>query len=234
MTANGEAPLRRRLYSYSGSSLSERFRRRRWAALAERFPDLPDMRVIDLGGTTWDWTMGYAAAAGAAGTSQAAPKEVLVVNLDAGALTNPAPWMRTACADVCELPEDVLDTSFDLVYSNSLIEHVGGRWRRQRMADTIHRLAEHHWVQTPWRYFPVEPHWMFPGFQFLPVSLRARVSRRWPLTPADLRGDDLEGALDGALSIELLSAAEMRRLFPRSELRRERVAGMTKSLIAVR
>ena len=29
-------------------------------------------------------------------------------------------------------------------------------------------------VQTPYRYFPVEPHWLFPGLQFLPMGLRAR------------------------------------------------------------
>lgn len=228
---SGRARLRERLYSYTGSSLSERFRRRRWAALAERFPELPAMRVIDLGGTTWDWTMGYA---GATGGRSAAPKEVLVVNLDDSALTNPSSWIRTLCADVCALPQDVLDAPFDLVYSNSLIEHVGGRWRRERMAEAIHGLAEHHWVQTPWRYFPVEPHWMFPCFQFLPAPARARISRRWPLTPSDLRGEDLDGALEGALSVELLTAAELRRLFPGSELRREKVAGVTKSLIAVR
>ncbi len=37
------------------------------------------------------------------------------------------------------------------------------------------------WVQTPYRYFPIEPHWIFPGFQFLPLSARTEISRRWPL-----------------------------------------------------
>lgn len=41
-------------------------------------------------------------------------------------------------------------------------------------------------------------------------------------------------ALRSALSIELFSATEMQFLFPESEILRERVGGVTKSLVAVR
>ena len=224
---------RRRPVSYPGSSTSERIRARRWAELIRRFVDLPDMRVIDLGGTTWDWTMGFCETAKKATAKPLAPKEVLVVNLDETTLRNPASWMNTLACDVCNLPRDIMETEFDLVFSNSLIEHVGGHWRRQQMAGVVNQLAAHHWVQTPWRYFPLEPHWMFPGFQFLPVSARAFVARRWPLTPPGLRGQTKEEALDQALNVELVSVAEMRRLFPTSELLREKVLGVTKSIIAV-
>jgi hypothetical protein len=226
--------IRRRLLDYSGWSISERVRQGRWAELFRRFPDLADMRVVDLGGTTWDWTIGFCRAAQKLTTRPLPPKEVLVVNLDDTALSHAAPWMDTLVADVCELPEDVLSTGFDLVFSNSLIEHVGGHWRRKQMARSVHLLADHHWVQTPSRYFPVEPHWMFPGFQFLPVSMRAAISPRWPLSPGQFREQSRQEALDGVLGIELVSATEMRQLFPSSEIHHERVAGLTKSIVAVR
>jgi hypothetical protein len=70
---------------------------------------------------------------------------------------------------------------FDLIYSNSVIEHVGGHWRRERYAETVHHFADHHWIQTPYRYFPVEPHWLFPFFQHLPISVKATITARWPM-----------------------------------------------------
>ena len=228
------AHIRKRLHSYTGSSISERFREKRWMNLLRRFPDLGDIRVIDLGGTSWDWTEGYWRTVAKVTPKPFAPKEVLVVNLDESALRYPAPWISTVAGDVCDLPEDVLGTGFDLVFSNSLIEHVGGHFRRKAMADAIHRLADHHWVQTPSRYFPIEPHWMFPGFQFLPASARAGISPRWPLSPPDLRGQSKVQALEEVLGIELVGMSEMRRLFPDSELHRERFAGWTKSIVAIR
>jgi hypothetical protein len=223
-----------RLHSYTGASISEGFREKRWKSLLRRFPDLGDMRVIDLGGTSWDWTEGYWRTVAKVTAKPFTPKEVLVVNLDESALRYPAPWISTFAGDVCDLPEDVLTTGFDLVFSNSLIEHVGGHFQRKAMADAVHRLADHHWVQTPSRYFPIEPHWMFPGFQFLPASARAVISPRWPLSPPELRGQSKVQALDEVLGIELLGISEMRRLFPNSELHRERFAGWTKSVVAIR
>ncbi|HEX4060865.1 MAG TPA: UDP-N-acetylmuramoyl-tripeptide--D-alanyl-D-alanine ligase [Streptosporangiaceae bacterium] len=63
---------------------------------------------------------------------------------------------------------------YDLVFSNSLIEHVGGHERRERFADTVHQLSGAYWVQTPYRYFPVEPHW-HPARSFCP----SRCAPKW-------------------------------------------------------
>jgi hypothetical protein len=88
-------------------------------------------------------------------------------------------------------------------------------------------------VQTPYRYFPIEQHFLFPGLQFLPPAAQARVAMRWPL--GAYRGFPSHAdAVQEVLRIDLLSATEMRHCFPTSEIRRERVCGLTKSLIAVR
>lgn len=51
---------------------------------------------------------------------------------------------------------------FGLVYSNSLIEHLGGHARRAAFAEQVRSLAPRHWVQTPYRYSLIKPHWLVP------------------------------------------------------------------------
>jgi len=204
----------------SPRSLSGRSRARRWHWLLSRFPALADMRVIDLGGLVGVWEQ-----------APVRPREVTVVNtFDQHA---DADWIHTAAGDACALPEQLRAQRWDLVYCNSVIEHVGGHWRREALADSVHALGDHHWVQTPYRYFPIEPHWLFPGFQFLPVRARAAVTVRWPLG-AYRRLREPGPAVHWSLATELLSRTEMEHYFPRSEVVSESLGPFVKSLIAVR
>ena len=215
----GMHALRDRLVDAPGS-LGERRRLRRWEWLQQVFPGLESMSVIDLGGRVETWTR-----------APVRPARVHVVNLEPSAQDAP-PWIRAEQADACSLPPSISGGSYDLVFSNSVIEHLGGHVQRLKFADTVHKLAGRHWVQTPYRYFPIEPHWLFPGFQFLPLAVRAEVSRRWPLSHTPSRTTD-EG-LRAAMSVELLGRAEMAFYFPDSTLRFERLLGVVKSLIAVK
>jgi hypothetical protein len=174
--------------------------------------------VIDLGGTVRHWE-----------TSPVRPASVVVVNLIAE--SSPADWISPVQGDACDLPAELMmGDKFDLVYSNSVIEHVGGHFRRLAFAENVRSLAPHHWVQTPYRYFPIEPHWLCPGLQFLPQRARAAAIRRWPLSPAR---PNQQQALRDVLEVELLSKTEMRFYFPASEIYPERFLGMTKSLTAI-
>jgi hypothetical protein len=188
--------------------------------LLEHFPDLGAMRVLDLGGTPWSWDW-----------APARPAKVVTLNL--GPLGGP-PWVQSLVGDACDPPPDVRAMEFDLVYSNSVIEHVGGRWRRQAFSAVVHELAAHHWIQTPARSFPIEPHWLFPAFQFLPVAIRAKVSKQWKFSHVFADPGHGEDPVNDVLAVELLSVPEFRDLFPKSTLVRERVLGLTKSLIAVK
>ena len=87
-------------------------------------------------------------------------------------------------------------------------------------------------MQTPYRYFPIEPHMLFPGFQFLPLNVRAVVGHWWPLIHT--RPADQDESIRRALEIELLGRTEFGLLFPESVVHVERMAGLPKSLIAVR
>ncbi|NPC97929.1 methyltransferase type 11 [Nocardioides sp. zg-DK7169] len=221
-TATGASRLRELMVD-SPASVGARRRAQRWELFARLFPDLDQMSVLDLGGTAEAWHR-----------APVHPASVVVLNLlEPGETTEP--WLRPVLGDACtarrSLAAAEAPAAYDLVFSNSLIEHVGGHAQRAALAREVHALAPRHWVQTPNRYFPVEPHWLCPGLQFLPVGARARVAAAWPL--AHTRPDSREDALAEVQWTELIGRAEMRAYFPGSEIHQERMAGLTKSLIAV-
>jgi len=201
-------------------SLAAKSRARRLATFLKHHPSLAEMRVLDLGGTAEWWD---------AVPSDRHPKEVVTLNLEKP--RSGSDRVHHRYGDACDPPCD-LRHSFDLVFSNSLLEHVGGHWRRQRLADVIRAAAPRHWVQTPYRYFPIEPHYIFPGHQFLPLVARALIAEHWPLT--GYPGRKAEAALRLAAETELVSLTEFRLLFPDAEILLERFAGLPKSLVAVR
>ena len=106
------------------------------------------------------------------------------------------------------------DGEFDIAYSNSLIEHVAPA-DRPLVAAEIRRVARRWFVQTPNLWFPLEPHVLVPGYQFLPRAWQRRLPR----------GHDEW--------IRLLDARELHGLFPDAAILRERVGPLTKSLMAV-
>lgn len=206
---------------YNPKSLGYRARARRMSTLLERFPEFREMHVLDLGGNTRMWQ--------AAGTR---PAHVTLVDIGDWAMETPEPWMTLVKGDACR--RGTIPGTFDLVFSNSLIEHVGGPRYRRDMAEVVHSAAPHHWVQTPYRYFPLEPHFVFPGFQFLPLRAQMAVFKHWgPVRPIWER-TAADERVQTVVDHDLLTTTEMRSLFPSSEIIRERAAGLTKSLIAVR
>ncbi len=162
------------------------------------------------------------------------PASVTVLNLYEPGVSN-EPWLRPILGDACLARQDLARssalTSYDLVFSNSLLEHVGGHAKRIALSSEVHALAPRHWVQTPYRYFPIEPHWLFPGFQFLPIAARTTVAAKWPL--AHTLPTCREDAMSAVQWTELVGIAELRAYFPDSVIHREKAGGVIKSLMAV-
>lgn len=203
-------------------SLARRARDGRWTEVLTRLPDLASLRVVDLGGTVEFWV-----------AAPVHPVAVTVVNLEAPGAPTPE-WIETVQGDACRAVDLLNGQRFDLAFSNSTIEHVGGHARCEEFASAVAALAPRHWIQTPYRYFPLEPHWLFPGFQFLPAAARCEVARRWPLGWASSRGLDVGDATSDVLATVLLGRRELSYYFPDSEILSERVLGVTKSLVALR
>ena len=203
---------------YAPGSLAGRARARRWELLLARFPDLPDMDVVDLGGVVAGWER-----------APVRPRSVTLVNVFA---QESAAGIEALVGDACALNGTLAGRRFDLVVSNSVIDEVGGHHRRLAFAATVRGLADRHWVQAPNRYFPLDPRWLFPAFALLPLEARVAVTRRWPVGHRYTR--DHDAALRQVQAVEMLSRTALAGYFPGSEILVERAAGLPKSLIALR
>ncbi len=140
--------------------------------------------------------------------------------------------IQTLVGDGCELP--FADASYDLGFSNSVIEHVGEWDAQQRFAAEIRRVGRALWVQTPAFECPIEPHYMTPFIHYLPRSWQKKVLRwfsvwGWVARPTK---EQIAAAVE---STRLLRKSEMRQLFPDCEILTERMLWiLPKSYIAIR
>lgn len=209
-------------------SLESRFRLRRFErvlGLIERtLAERGRCRIMDVGGTETYWNL--------VKPRIARPGvEVWLCNLTAPEVADTGLFVPVA-GDACDMSEHA-DNSFDLVHSNSVIEHVGG-WRdMRRMAENVRRLAPAYYVQTPYFWFPIEPHFRSVGFHWLPQQMRYRRVMRRANGFRD-RQHSVDAAMQQVESCALLDKGQMRELFPDAVLNEERVLGVTKSLMAVR
>lgn len=129
------------------------------------------------------------------------------------------------------------DGAFDLVFSNSVIEHVGDAGAQRRFASETARAGKSYWVQTPNRRFLVEQHLWTPLIHWLPRSWQAWLVSRFTVWGwlAGVQGERKDFYLSHYLGVvRLLTEAELRALFPDAKVWRERFLGWTKSLIAYR
>jgi transposase len=125
------------------------------------------------------------------------------------------------------------DNAFDIVFSNSVIEHLGDSDSQAQFAREVRRLAPNYFVQTPDKRFPVEPHFLAPFVHWLPPRIRRRVVRNFSVWGLVTR-PSFERCCELVREIRLLSKREMRNYFPDAELITEHFLGMPKSLISVR
>lgn len=202
--------------------VSSRFRRRRLAWLDRLLPTRPGQRLLDVGGFPWCWPAG------------STPCTVMLLNRefspDARAQATAASH-AVIVGDGCALPFP--DASFDVLFSNSVIEHVGTWERQQAFAREARRVGRRLWLQTPAREFFVEPHLIAPFVHWLPRPWQRRLIRNftvrgWLERPGPREVEEF------LAEVRLLTFSEMQSLFPDCTIIRERFLGLTKSYIAVR
>jgi hypothetical protein len=195
--------------------IARHFRPSRMALFYRKMGITAETRVLDVGGAPgiWDYL-------------PFRPKVTLVNTLEYSSLPDGFEFVK---ADARELPLD--NDSFDVCFSNSMIEHLYTWEDQQKATNEIRRVAKRYFVQTPNFWFPVEPHFLAPFFHWLPMPVRKKLA---PVAPRQLMerssSDDLLRLVE---EVRLLTAAEMQILFPDAQVLRERFGGITKSLIAV-
>jgi len=188
-------------------------------AAFERLFGLTDSHsIIDIGGRAPNW-----------GLVTVSPKVLLVNVSDESHLQGDGQQFEHVIGDGRALRYP--DRSFDIAYSNSVIEHVGS-WADQRaLANEIRRVGNGYYVQTPNKRFPLEPHVLTPFAQYFPKSFAKWFLKR--LSPhALLQRPSQEWVDDFVDTTRLLTVREMRELFPDATIVKEKVAGLTKSIIA--
>ncbi len=148
---------------WSKDSFANRLRQTRLRLLAQVLADFkPPVSILDVGGQPEFWNS----------LDLRSLPEVTVVILNLFPTDVSMPNAKSCEGDARSM-KMVADGEFDVAFSNSVIEHVGGLRDQKAMAQECMRVARTYFVQTPNRYFPLEPHFLLPGFQFLPHAARA-------------------------------------------------------------
>lgn len=98
------------------------------------------------------------------------PERITALGLHEGAgFLARYPGIRYVQGDACALP--FADGEFDVVFSNAVIEHVGGRERQRTFVSEALRVGRRAFITTPDRRFPVELHTRLPFVHWLPDRL---------------------------------------------------------------
>ena len=201
-------------------SLASYFRSKRLNLFKGFVAGLPKpVKILDIGGTPEFWKN--------AGLD-ATDAEITLLNL-ALVQTN-LPNVVSIAGDATDLSA-FADKTFDIAFSNSVIEHLFSVENQQKMAQEAQRVSTYHFIQTPNFWFPIEPHWVFPCFQYLPKAIRIFLTRHFNLGHLK-RSRSWSAARQQVEEIQLLSRSEIARLFPESKIWEERLLVFSKSFVA--
>jgi hypothetical protein len=158
---------------------------------------------------------------------------ITILNLPCDLVAKESEGFAYAVGDACDLSQ-YADNSFDIVHSNSVIEHVGNWERVKAFAKEVRRLAPNLFVQTPYFWFPIEPHFIKPVHHWLPKALRVSMWLRFRMGERGRAGniDEAMQKLDD--EPYLLDMKMFRFLFPDCTILKERFFLLTKSMVAYR
>jgi hypothetical protein len=195
------------------------FRARRVGRFLEQFKPTARTRILDVGGTPQFW-------------NTATDAQITLVNikpLEDYERAYLRPNMKAVVGDGTRLQFE--DQEFDIVFSNSVIEHLGTVEKQRAFASEVRRVGKAYWIQTPAYEFPIEPHFLTPFVHWLPRRVRRHLLRNFTVWGLMGRPNDLvvEMTLD---EIRLLRFVEFQALFPESDIWIERALGLPKSYTA--
>lgn len=183
-----------------------------------------DARVLDMGGTTDYWRMNI----------QYIPdgliKSIYVLNLPPQNESDE--MLRDITLHI--YAGNALEKSsfrqnrYDIVYSNSLIEHVGNVRSQWEMANIVMETGTYYFIQTPAKSFPLEPHFYVPFFAYLPLLIRSFLYRKFRLGFMGKNSDWLEARIT-CDDTRFLSYREFKTIFRGCDIIKESLFGLCKS-----
>jgi ubiquinone/menaquinone biosynthesis C-methylase UbiE len=205
------------------SSISAKLRNKRFALFKSLLPsESYPLKILDVGGKETIWIR-----EGFQDPDTINRFQITILNISEQKTTSPN--IISVVGDARNMSQ-FADNEFDIVFSNSVIEHVGSYADQMKMAKEIQRVGKKYFVQTPNLYFPIEPHFVFPFFQFLPLSMKV-----WILTNIGRKHKKVatkEKAQQVARGIILLRKKQFSCLFPQATIFEEKYLGLTKSFVA--
>ena len=145
------------------------FRPARAKDIANRFPILsdPTARILDIGGGGYPWSYIKPSA------------KITVLNLDLPDSIIDQPGIEFVAGNALRLPFSPM--AFALVFSNSVIEHVGDYGKQRQFATEMLNAGKQLYCQTPNKWFPIEPHLLTLFIHWFPFSVKRRMVRYFSL-----------------------------------------------------
>jgi SAM-dependent methyltransferase len=219
------------------NAMRRRARKRRTRIFLENFSLSSQTRILDIGSEDG------ANIASVLKTSPVQPENVYIADIDEQMVLKGREQFGFSPVVIPESGRKPFEDSFfDIVYCSSVVEHAtipkSQVWsvksgavfketalkQQQEFAREISRIGKRYFVQTPYKWFPIESHTWLPFVGYLPrcvlISILAITNRIWvkKTTP----------------DWYLLSARQLRRLFPEARIMKERFMGLTKSIMAIK
>lgn len=189
-------------------------------SIKHTFGDMP-VSILDIGGTYNFWKN--------LGDLRGQSLNITLVNLKESNIPENVVGFHAKVADVRDEKFDFSST--DVLFSNSVIEHLGSKRAMQKFAMTIRASGKPYCIQTPSLWFPLEPHCRILFFQFFPRWFRAFLIRNFSINYFP-KATTYRECLDVSDSTILLSKKELKCLFPESTIMVERFLGIPKSYSA--
>jgi hypothetical protein len=201
------------------------WRKKRFQLFVKTIRPSMDMRLLDVGGYPWGWLC-----------HAPVVKSIDCLNIHKinwNPASSPAHNIRMLQGDACNMSE-IKTGEYDIVFSNSVIEHVGSWEKQKAFAQEVRRVGKKLWIQTPAWECPIEPHYLAPFVHWLPKSLQKRVIRYFSLYGLIQKPSAQE--IDSLVEeIRLLRLKEFQILFPDGNILTEKlICFFKKSYIALK
>ena len=211
-------------------SIGVKFRAKRinilMSLIAAVYKEHNRVEIIDIGGTISYWKLISEDYLNKNNVS------ITIVNLESACIPLAQERFKFIAADGCDLSL-FENNAFNIVHSNSVIEHVGDWSRIVLFAKEVSRLAPKYFVQTPNYWFPIEPHFITPFFHWLPEPARIWLTMHFNLGHKE-KADSVDSAVRTVESVRLLNKRMLEELFKDARIRTEKYCFLSKSFIAVK